>query len=142
MRQSRRKRAKKVDSFIGRQSELTGDMRFSGGLYVDGKVIGNVLAEDDASAFLALSEHGTIEGEVNVPNVQLNGTVVGDVRAASHIELATNARVTGDVYYRLLEMAMGAEVNGKLVHIESDVEPSLSLHHEPRIEPPSLDAPD
>ena len=141
MRQSRRKRAKKVDSFIGRQSELRGDFHFSGGLYVDGIVRGNVAADDDTTAFLALSEHGTIEGEVSVPNIQLNGTVIGDVRASSHIELAANARVTGNVYYRLIEMAMGAEVNGKLAHIEQD-EPALKLGHEPQVESPAaLDAP-
>ena len=134
MRQPKRKRAKKVDSFIGRQSELSGDLRFSGGLYVDGTIRGNVYADDDVSAFLALSEHGTIEGEVNVPNVQVNGSVNGDVRASSHVELASNARVNGNVYYRLIEMAMGAEVNGKLVHMEEDSEPALKLRHEPPIE--------
>ncbi len=137
MRQPKRKRAKKVDSFIGRQSELSGDLRFSGGLYVDGTIRGNVYADDDDSAFLALSEHGIIEGEVNVPNIQLNGAVSGDVRASSHVELAANARVTGNVYYRLIEMAMGAEVNGKLVHMEEPTEPALKLRHEPSIEPPS-----
>ena len=43
--------------------------------------------------------------------------MVGDVYANERVELA-NARVSGTVYYRLLEMAMGAEVNGKLVHSE------------------------
>jgi cytoskeletal protein CcmA (bactofilin family) len=40
------------------------------------------------------------------------------VFATERVELAANARVSGTVYYRLLEMAMGAEVNGKLVHTE------------------------
>jgi len=142
MRQSRRKRAKKVDSFIGRQSELSGDLRFSGGLYVDGIIRGNVCAEEDSSAFLALSEHGTIEGEVNVPNVQINGAVNGDVRAYSHVELAPNARVNGNVYYRLIEMAIGAEVNGKLVHLAEDAEPALTLSHEPPVHAQSVDATD
>ena len=72
---------------------------------------------------LTVSEHGTIEGEVRVPYVVLNGVVLGDVHAREHIELAAKARVEGDVYYGLMEMAMGAEVNGKLVHTEPETPP-------------------
>ena len=135
--QRRQKKSTKIDSLIGRQTEMIGDVRFTGGLYVDGKVQGNVLAEDESNSFLTLSEHGSIEGEVVVPNVQLNGTVVGDVRAADHIELAANARISGNVYYRLIEIAMGAEVNGNLVHIQDDAESRLKLRHEPPVEPPA-----
>ena len=109
-------KATKIDSLIGRQTELHGDIRFSGGLHVDGVIKGNVIAEADKPSILTLSEHGTIEGEVKVPNVVLNGVVLGDVHANEHIELEPNARVTGNVYYSLIEMEMGAEVNGNLVH--------------------------
>ncbi len=109
-------KASKIDSLIGRQTEIFGDLRFSGWLHVDGTVKGNVVADDDSSSVLTLSEHGTIEGEVRVPNVVLNGVVIGDVHANAQIELAANAQITGNVYYQLIEMAMGAEVNGNLVH--------------------------
>ncbi|MDH3314898.1 MAG: polymer-forming cytoskeletal protein [Gammaproteobacteria bacterium] len=109
-------RASKIDSLIGRQTEIFGDLRFSGWLHVDGTVKGNVVADDDSTSVLTLSEHGTIEGEVRVPNVVLNGVVIGDVHANAQIELAANSRITGNVYYQLIEMAMGAEVNGNLVH--------------------------
>lgn len=109
-------KASKIDSLIGRQTEIFGDLRFSGWLHVDGTVKGNVVADDDSTSVLTLSEHGTIEGEVRVPNVVLNGVVIGDVYADAQIELAANARITGNVYYQLIEMAMGAEVNGNLVH--------------------------
>ena len=109
-----------------------GDVKFAGGLHVDGTVKGNVVSDDDPSSVLTLSETGTIEGDVRVPNVVLNGTVVGDVHAAQHIELAANARITGNVYYNLIEMAMGAEVNGNLVHATEELEPPLQLSHEAR----------
>ena len=117
-------KATKIDSLIGRNTEVQGDVRFVGGLHVDGVIKGNVIAEDKAPSVLTLSEHGTIEGEVKVPNVILNGVVRGDVYAGEHIELAPNARVTGDIYYNLIEMAMGAEVNGKLVHQVPNEEPA------------------
>ena len=128
----KRIRTTKIDTLIGRKSELLGDVRFSGGLHVDGTVKGNVVAEEDASSVLTLSDSGTIEGEVRVPNVVLNGTVIGDVHAKQHIELASNARITGNVYYSLIEMAMGAEVNGNLVHVAEDLEVPLQLGHEAR----------
>ncbi|MCG6887811.1 MAG: polymer-forming cytoskeletal protein [Proteobacteria bacterium] len=105
-----------IDSLIGQNTEIHGDIVFSGGLHVDGTVKGCVLAEKDKESVLTLSERGTIEGEVKVPNVVINGTIVGDVYATGHVELAAHARVDGNVYYSLIEMAMGAEVNGNLVH--------------------------
>ena len=122
---------------IGRdhRSELVGDIKFSGGLHVEGLVRGNVFAEDDEKGVLTVSDGGTIEGEVRVPNIVLNGTVIGDVYAVDHVELAANARVTGNVYYHLLEMTMGAEVNGSLVHVNEGTKAQLKLEHEPPMKP-------
>lgn len=129
-------RSAKIDSLIGQQTELLGDIRFSGGLHVDGTVKGNVLSEDASESVLTLSEHGTIRGEVRVPRVVLNGVVIGDVHATEHLELTANARVTGNVYYRFIEMSMGAEVNGNLVHASKELEtPVLELTREPSEEP-------
>jgi cytoskeletal protein CcmA (bactofilin family) len=65
---------------------------------------------------LSISERGCIEGSVVVPHVVLNGTVKGDVRATQRVELGPKARVIGNVQYKLIEMSIGAEVNGKLIH--------------------------
>jgi len=105
-----------VDTLIGRQSELTGDIRFAGGLHVDGKVKGKVMADSDKNAVLSISESGTVEGDIRVPHVVLNGTVEGDVHASQRITLSAKARVNGNVYYKLIEMTSGAMVNGQLVY--------------------------
>ena len=114
----------KIDTLIGQNSELQGEIVFSGGLHVDGTVRGNVFAEADSGSVLSLSERGHIEGEVRVPNIVLNGSVKGDVHVADHIELAEKARVHGNVYYKFIEMVRGAEVNGNLVHTEDGFEPA------------------
>jgi cytoskeletal protein CcmA (bactofilin family) len=106
----------RVDTIIGQQTRLEGDIHFSGGLLVDGQIKGAVIAETGSSSVLTVSEHGIIEGDVRVPTVILNGTVTGDVHSEEHVELAPKARIDGDVYYKLIEMAMGAAVNGNLVH--------------------------
>lgn len=111
----------KVDTIIGQQTQISGDLHFSGGLHIDGQVKGNVIADEGSASVLTVSEHGRIDGDVRVPNVFLNGSVNGDVRCEERIELAAKAKVNGDVYYNLIEMVMGAEVNGSLLHQTDDV---------------------
>lgn len=112
----KKRKSMNVETLIGQNTEITGDIHFSGGLHIDGVIKGSVIAAEDTASVLRLSEFGRIEGEVKVPTINLNGTVNGDVYASQGIELASKARVNGNVYYQLIEMAMGAEVNGNLVH--------------------------
>ena len=86
-----------------------------------------------------MSERGTIEGEVKVPNVVINGTIIGDVHASGHVELAAQAKVHGNVYYSLIEMAMGAEVNGNLVHRPEDKIVALNQDKETETETAAKD---
>ncbi len=111
-----------IDTIIGQNSVLEGNIHFSGGLHVDGTIKGNVVADTGTNSVLTLSEQGAVEGEVRVPHVVLNGRVEGDVHASERIELAAHAKVSGNVYYHLIEMAMGAEVNGNLVHRGQEAE--------------------
>ena len=129
IRKRKKRKATAVNTLIGQNSQIVGDLKFSGGLHIDGTVRGNVESDDDEQAMLTLSDRGTIEGEVKVPFIILNGVVKGDVHAREHVELASNARVEGNVYYRLIEMAMGAEVNGKLLRMAEEDSPQLALSH-------------
>ncbi len=111
------------DTLISSNTEILGDIKFSGGLHIDGKVKGCVIAQDNTNAVVRISDHGVIEGEVRAPHVIINGQVLGDVYSSEHAELAANASVTGTVYYNLLEMVMGAQVNGSLEH-QVDAKPA------------------
>lgn len=117
-------KAPKITTVIGNGTTIHGDVNFTGGLHVDGLICGNVIVEQDGPSALTLSEQGRVEGDIRVPNVILNGTVVGDVYASERVELAPKAKVSGTVYYNLLEMAMGAEVNGQLIH-SKDAQPQM-----------------
>ena len=108
-----------INTLVGSETRVSGDVEFTGGFLVDGCVIGNVRALNDDHALLSVSERGTIEGSVVAPHILLNGTVRGDVFATERVELGPKSRVVGNVQYKLIEMAIGAEVNGKLIH-ESD----------------------
>jgi cytoskeletal protein CcmA (bactofilin family) len=106
----------RVDTLVGPNSKVHGDITFSGRCHVDGIVKGSVSADLDSQSALSIAEDGSVEGGVTVPYVLLNGLVKGDVIASQHVELGPTARVFGNVYYNLIEMAIGAEINGKLVH--------------------------
>ena len=105
-----------VETLVGENSRISGDMQFSGRCHVDGVVKGNVSADPESNSALSVSEDGNIEGGVTVPFVVLHGLVRGDVSASQRVELGPTARVIGNVYYNLIEMKVGAEINGKLVH--------------------------
>lgn len=107
--------AAQVDTLIGQTVRIQGDLGFQGGLHLDGGVTGNVRAPDGGTSTLSVSEEGCIEGSVRVPTVILHGTVKGDIYAATRIVLGPKSRVEGNVLYGVIEMALGAEIRGKLV---------------------------
>lgn len=124
------KSTSRIDTLIGRHTHIKGDISFSGGLRIDGSVAGNVNATADDTSLLTLSDHGSIEGEVRVPNIIINGEVNGNVYASQYVELAPKARINGNLYYRMLEMAMGSEVNGHLIRAQDESEDILQVEHE------------
>jgi cytoskeletal protein CcmA (bactofilin family) len=109
------KQAANIDTLIGRSASVQGDIEFSGGLHIDGRVAGNVRVAAGGKASLSVSEHGLIEGSVEAPQVVLNGTVNGDIFAAERVVLGARARVRGNVSYGVIEMALGAEITGRLI---------------------------
>lgn len=123
-------KSSKIDTLIGHSIEVNGDVKFSGGLHLDGKIVGNVHAENSEPSVLVVSERGCIEGDVSVSFAIINGTIKGNVYATEKLELSGKARIFGDVHYNLLEMASGSEVNGKMVHDQR--EKKLLEHHSPK----------
>lgn len=111
--------AANLTTLISKATEVTGDLHFSGALEIEGKVFGNIYADDDSSAQVRVRESGLVKGEIRAPLIVINGLVEGNVHSNNHIELAAKARVSGDVHYNLIEMVMGSEVNGSLHHTPS-----------------------
>ena len=105
-----------VGTLIGPKTRINGDVEFTGGLHLDGYINGNVKGDSNESTFLSVSQQGSIEGSVIAPNVILNGIVKGDIDATGRVELGANARVLGNVHYTIIETAVGAQINGKLIH--------------------------
>ncbi|MGH8324132.1 MAG: bactofilin family protein [Steroidobacteraceae bacterium] len=104
-----------ISTLIAENTVIRGDVEFSGGLHLEGTVDGSICA-DGPDAVLTLSRNGRVNGEVRVSNMVVDGTVTGDVFVTERLELAANARIEGNVHYKLLEMTAGAQVNGKMLH--------------------------
>ncbi len=104
-----------VDTLIGKSVSVQGDVVFAGGLHIDGRVTGSVRAIAGVPAALSVSEHGVIDGSVEAPSVVLNGRVNGDILARERVILGAKARVQGNVHYSVIEMALGAEISGRLM---------------------------
>jgi cytoskeletal protein CcmA (bactofilin family) len=102
-------------TLIAKGTTLRGDLTFSGAIYLEGRIEGTLRAEG-TDACLTLSDQGSVVGEIHAPRVVLNGEVKGDVHASERLELAEAARIDGNIYYKVLEMAAGAQINGKMVH--------------------------
>jgi len=107
----------RIDTLVGSETRIEGDLHFNGGLRVDGAIRGDVSEQNGTPSTLILSEHGSIEGGVNAAKIVINGKVIGTVKSSHFIELQTKARITGDLYYKSLEMHTGAVIEGKLVYM-------------------------
>ncbi len=115
-----------IESLIGASAVIEGDLRFKGGLRIDGEVRGSVIAEDGAPSILVLSERAKIVGAVRAGSLVVNGTIEGPVLAEDTIELQPKARIRGEISYRALEIHPGAVVDGVFIHLEAE-RPSLKL---------------
>jgi cytoskeletal protein CcmA (bactofilin family) len=107
-------------SLIAAGAELCGDLRFQGAVQVDGRVSGNLLTTD---GMVRVSVEGQVEGEIRAPHIVVDGEVIGDIYASEHLELGMRAKVSGNLYYGLMEMAMGAQIEGRLCHLKDEPRP-------------------
>jgi cytoskeletal protein CcmA (bactofilin family) len=119
---NRNKPQNRIDTLIGAETHVQGDIQFAGGIRVDGSVRGNLSEKASTEGTLILSENGRIEGSVTVSQLVINGKVIGPVRASHYLELQAKSRITGDVYYKSLEMHTGAVVEGKLIFLGDNPE--------------------
>ena len=110
----------KQGSIIGPGTHIAGQVFFSGELYVEGSVHGSVSALSDQAAKLVISDQASIDGEVRVAHLVVAGTINGQVTSSQAIEFRPSARVTGDVYYRCIDMQRGSIVEGRLTHQSTD----------------------
>lgn len=122
-----RKSPPAIRSLVGEGTSVSGDLRFQGGLRIDGEVRGDVIAADGERSLLVVSENARIHGKVKADHVIINGEVAGPIESRELLELQPKARVTGDVRYEMIEMHPGATIDGELRAMRSQERPALKL---------------
>ena len=115
-----------IETLIGAATVVEGNLRFKGGLRIDGEVRGSVIAIDGEPSMVVLSARARVVGSVRAANVMVNGTIEGPVQADELIEVQPEARVRGDIRYRTIEIHQGAVIEGALAQLESE-RPGLKL---------------
>ncbi len=103
-------------TLISRATKVIGDLHFTGELQLEGKVTGNIIAEDEKDAKVVVADTGVVEGEIRAPVIIVNGKVMGNIYSSKHLELAAKGNVTGTVHYHSIEMVKGAQVNGSMIN--------------------------
>jgi cytoskeletal protein CcmA (bactofilin family) len=106
-----------IDSLVGARTRIQGDLLFAGGLHLDGSVAGSVKPEGEGASRLVIGESGVIEGSCEAQQVELHGTVKGDITARHRVVLGPRACVEGNLSYGTIEMAAGATIKGKLLKL-------------------------
>ena len=106
---------KKELTLIATDAELVGDITFSSQLVVNGVLRGSTSAEEPGAS-MTVSPGGHVVGDIRAPVVLIHGKVDGTVYAFEHLEIAEGAVIQGDLHYNVLQMHMGASVQGRLMH--------------------------
>ena len=109
----------KLDTLIGQNTTIKGDVKFKGVLHLDGKISGSIVGEQNDDV-LTISESGAVEGKIEVANLIVNGTVKGDITSNGKVEVASKANIEGNVYYQNIEMETGSKINGQLIYQDTE----------------------
>jgi cytoskeletal protein CcmA (bactofilin family) len=102
------KRQPKLDTIVGPESNLKGELASKGTVRVDGKVEGNVAAD-----CLIIGEAGHLTGDVTVREIVIGGRIVGNIHATDGVDIQHKGEVCGDIFSARLTIAEGGRFDGR-----------------------------
>lgn len=97
-----------INTIIGDNSKIEGLLLTSDSTRVDGLLQGKILSESS----VIIGEHGVIRGDIKAVDILIAGTVYGNIRADSKIEITGTGRVLGDMFTKTLVIDEGASFKG------------------------------
>ena len=128
-----------ITTLIDKDTVISGNTSYSGGIRIDGKVIGNLKVHGQEGSLLVMGYGSKVTGDVQVEKAIINGEVEGNIKCLDYLELNTNATVSGNIEYDLIEVHEGAKINGRLKFIKNKNKnkPKLKqlLNLKPKIKP-------
>ena len=103
------KETNKLETFLGMNSSLKGELNVRGTLRIDGTAEGQLDAD-----YVILSETGEVKGEIKAKKILIGGKMDGNVRAQELVEIKSKGKVLGDIFTPKLAIIEGAEFDGKV----------------------------
>lgn len=103
----------RLESLVGRDTVVRGDIAFAGALIVEGRVVGPVHGRDP-SDLLIVGVHGVVDGLVEVGVARIDGRVDGTVHAAREVIVGGRGHVTGAVRAPRVLRAPGGRIDGQV----------------------------
>lgn len=98
-----------INTLLGRGSEFEGKLTFEGTVRIDGRLKGEVFSDD----VLVIGEGAHVEAEIDIGEIIIQGTVVGNIRAKRGIEIHAPGRVKGDLTTPSLQIDKGVVFEGR-----------------------------
>src|SRR4051812_24062538 len=114
----RPKSSDQVIGFLDKGTSITGELQFAGTIRIDGNFHGAISTGD----ILIIGEHAVVQADIQVGEVQVHGQVIGSITANRRVELAANGRVRGDVRTKVLSVAPGGLIDGRVQMMEDGPE--------------------
>ena len=112
----------KINTLIGTDISIIGDIFYEGIVHVEASVEGSLIALKDKNSKLFINKTCVIKGNVDGTDVAINGTVYGNVYVHNLLQLGSDAFVKGNIYYKSIEMEVGAKIDGRLTICSTDEE--------------------
>lgn len=98
-----------INTLLGRGTSFEGKLTFEGTVRIDGKLKGEIFSDDT----LIIGEGAYVEAEIDIGEVIIQGTLVGNVRAKRGIEVLAPGRVKGDLHTPSLQIEKGVIFEGR-----------------------------
>jgi cytoskeletal protein CcmA (bactofilin family) len=98
-----------ITTLLGRGAAFEGKLTFDGTVRIDGRFKGEVFSDD----VLVIGEGAHVEAEIDIGEVIIQGTVVGNVKAKRSIEIHAPGRVKGDLHTPSLQIDKGVIFEGR-----------------------------
>ena len=116
----------KINTLIGQDISIIGNIYYKGVIHIEGSVEGSLFANKDDDSKLYINKSSAVKGYVDAKNIAINGKVSGNVYVYGLLQLGSEAFIKGDIYYKSIEMEVGAKIDGRLVICSKDEE--IDLH--------------
>jgi cytoskeletal protein CcmA (bactofilin family) len=106
---ARQSAAGEITTLLGRGATFEGKLTFEGTVRIDGRFKGEVFTDDT----LVIGEGAIVEASLDVGEVIIQGTVIGNITAKRSIEIHAPGRVKGDLHTPTLQIDKGVIFEGR-----------------------------